>query len=180
MVNCNICCNDKTSLYNLCNICNNSHICIDCINKLIKLNENKRLKTIDLQYKCPYCRNINMNIYNHIKSLSNDIFKHFLSNTIYEFNNNFRINTNNVISNLDRVNKKLITDNKNLKIENDNLKNNNNINVILQRDEYKCIVCNKILKKTSKYTHNKSKKHINNQNIINQNRINQNRSNFVD
>ena len=176
MDNCNICCNDKTSLYNLCNICNNSHICIECINKLIKLNENTRLKTIDLQYKCPYCRNINKNIYNYLKILSENIFKQLLSKSIYEFNNNFRISTNNVISHLDRINKKLITDNRNLKIENDNLKNTNNTTITLQRDEYKCIVCNKILKKTSKYAHNKSKKHINNQNRSNQNRSN----NFVD
>lgn len=172
MVNCNICYNDKTSLYNLCNMCNNSHTCIECINKLIKLNENTTLKTINLEYKCPYCRNINKNIYNYLKILSENIFKQFLSKTIYDFNDNFRISTNNVISHLDRVNKNLITDNRKLKIEIDNLKNTNNTTITLQRDEYKCNVCNKILKKTSKYNHLKSKKHINNLNLSIQSRTN--------
>ena len=53
-----------------------------------------------------------------------------------------------------------------------NLKNTNNTTITLQRDEYKCNVCNKILKKTSKYNHLKSKKHINNLNLFIQSRNN--------
>ena len=96
---CTICCNNKTTV--ISSLCNNikcmGNICSNCVSEIIKIKKNDNEKTICM-YECPFCKTVNDNILPYICSLNKEEYNNLIDKKVTEFNEEYRENTDDIIS----------------------------------------------------------------------------------